>query len=542
VKSIRQSKIFVYIQSNWAFLLACFIALIAARAAVHHAMQPLLELHAFRQTQTALTSYWMIQEGWKLGYETPVSGYPWTIPFEFPIYQTIVAFFSSVFHYSLDATGRIVSIVFLLACAWPAWLITRKLSLKKEVAWVFCALLWSSPIYIFWGRTFMIETTAVFFTLVSIAYAIDLFKSSPSWRSTILFAVFSILGLLQKVTTIGPVLMVIGVLLVINHFATEGFKMPRWRKIACVAVSFIVPLTISLMWTNYTDVLKSHSMFGSNLTSKALFEWNFGTLAQRLDIHNLKNIFWTRVISNNAASFVGVFILITSLIFAERRIRSLILICLVMFILPIFIFFNLHRAHNYYQSSCALFLIAGLTIAVISVVPAFLKNAQLVTFLVVFLVGYNLLCYHRTYEKLTHEIYSITNDRTLAISDVVQRYTPENSGIVVFGDDWNSEIAYYSRRKSCTAPYQYNFSDSVWKSPAKFLGNLKLGAVVFVTNDSNIKSLMARPDIQRDSCLYKVFYQSYIWLPGVRSISPPVGYVTSPDLYSNVFKNQKIIQ
>ena len=484
----------------------------------------------------------MMQEGWKLGYETPVSGYPWTIPFEFPIYQTIVAFLSSVFHYSLDATGRVVSIIFLLACAWPSWLITRKLSLKKEVAWVFCALLWSSPIYIFWGRTFMIETTAVFFTLVSLAYAIDLFKSIPSWRSTILFTIFSILGLLQKVTTIGPVLMVLGVLIVINHFTTEGFKMPRWRKIACVAVGFIIPFTISLMWTNYTDVLKSHSMFGSNLTSKALFEWNFGTLAQRLDIHNLKNIFWTRVMYNNAAGLVGAFILLTSLIFAENKMRKLIVICLVLFILPIFIFFNLHNRHNYYQSSCALFLIAGLTIATVAVLPGFFKNNRIVPLLIVFLVGYNMLCYHRTYEKLTHEVYDITNDRTLAIGDVIQRYTPKNSGIVVFGDDWNSEIAYYSKRKSCTAPFQYNFSDSVWKNPAKFLGDLKLGAVVFITSDTNITSLTTRPDVQRDSCLYKVFYQSYVWLPGVRSIAPPKGYATNPGLYTNVFKNHKLVQ
>lgn len=52
---------------------------------------PILDAHAFRQTQTALTSYWFVQEGFKLDYITPVLGPPWEIPLEFPLYQWIAA-------------------------------------------------------------------------------------------------------------------------------------------------------------------------------------------------------------------------------------------------------------------------------------------------------------------------------------------------------------------------------------------------------------------------------------------------------------------
>jgi hypothetical protein len=47
----------------------------------------------------------MIKEGWQLAYQTPMLGYPWTIPLEFPFYQLIV------FHagFSLDAGWRAVS-------------------------------------------------------------------------------------------------------------------------------------------------------------------------------------------------------------------------------------------------------------------------------------------------------------------------------------------------------------------------------------------------------------------------------------------------
>ncbi|MGH7490376.1 MAG: glycosyl transferase, partial [bacterium] len=47
---------------------------------------PVLDLHNFRQAQTAISAYWSWREGFKLAYETPVLGYPWAIPFEFPIY------------------------------------------------------------------------------------------------------------------------------------------------------------------------------------------------------------------------------------------------------------------------------------------------------------------------------------------------------------------------------------------------------------------------------------------------------------------------
>jgi hypothetical protein len=45
--------------------------------------QPLLDPFSFRQTQTALTTYWLVRGGPIFAYETPMGGYPWSIPFEF---------------------------------------------------------------------------------------------------------------------------------------------------------------------------------------------------------------------------------------------------------------------------------------------------------------------------------------------------------------------------------------------------------------------------------------------------------------------------
>ena len=142
--------------------------------AFRYIRQPLIDDYAFRQTQTALTSYWMLKEGLVLAYQTPVAGFPWSIPFEFPIYQTLVAAITALTDFDLDAVGRFVSYIFLVACGWPAFATTRRLELPKSVPLVFCALLWTSPLYVYWGRSFMIETAALFFSFACIPLC-DLF-------------------------------------------------------------------------------------------------------------------------------------------------------------------------------------------------------------------------------------------------------------------------------------------------------------------------------------------------------------------------------
>src|SRR5262245_3990911 len=90
---------------HWALALALLVAAFSLSIAVYYSGQPLLEYESFRQTQTALTVYWMIHDAWRFDYETPVLGYPWSVPFEFPIYQSLVALISSSLGVSIDRVG-----------------------------------------------------------------------------------------------------------------------------------------------------------------------------------------------------------------------------------------------------------------------------------------------------------------------------------------------------------------------------------------------------------------------------------------------------
>src|SRR5262249_20433758 len=63
---------------------------------------PITDYHAFRQTQTAISAYYMVGRPPSLAYETPVLGPPWSIPFEFPLYQWVVAGLVTVLKTPLD--------------------------------------------------------------------------------------------------------------------------------------------------------------------------------------------------------------------------------------------------------------------------------------------------------------------------------------------------------------------------------------------------------------------------------------------------------
>ncbi len=509
------------IQNNWAIILAIMVGLMATFIAIFFVSQPLLEMHGFRQTQTALTSYWMLKDGWSLAYETPVAGFPWAIPMEFPIYQGIVSLIAYIFNLPLAPIGRLLSFCFLIACAWPAIIVTRKLKLKPQVAWVFCALLWSSPIYLFWGRTFMIETAALFFTLAAIPYAIDFFDVAPSLKSAFLFSLFATIGLLQKVTTAAPVLLVLAILTVIIHFQSFGFRLPTWKKITIIAFAFLIPFVLVSLWTNYTDSIKALNPL--DLTSIRLNKTYFGTLKQHLNFNVLKTIFWDRVISKNVAGIFGIIILCLSLCIADRRIRSIILICLILFFLPIYSFLNVHLMHNYYQVSSTVFIISAIAVATSQVFPERIRKIPFSSTITILLVGANFISLEKPYAGALFKTFDTSTSNILAVAEVIQMYTPEESAVVIFGDNWSSEIGYYSERKSFTVPNWYKGYNAVWHNPSNYIGKQKLGALVFCTNGEikiNLTDILNRPDVKSDSSLFKI-KESYIWLPGAKSLFLP---------------------
>jgi hypothetical protein len=500
-------------------LFGILILLLSFFFSIRYSKQPLLEFFSFRQTQTAITTFWLLKNGFSFGYETPVIGYPWKIPFEFPFYQSIVALVSSFFKTKIDITGRLVSYFFLLACLIPIRGIVKKMKIDPLFFWIFIILFFSSPIYLFWGRTFMIETTAVFLTLTMLYYSLNFFNPNPNIFSSIYFVIFCSLALLQKVTTSGPLFLTLFVLIIFNLIKNKTDFKNSLRKIIILFFSFFIPLSITFFWIKFTDELKNENEYGKLLTSKSLSNWNYGTYKQIFN-YNFLTFLWSRV-AINIGGVLGIIIILFSLFKLKGKIRLYILLSFCLFFFPILIFKNLHIIHPYYQVSCILFLIATLTFSIVYAIPEviLLKGINLKLILVILLVVFNYSIFYKSYFQLAKKKINIYNNETLQISSILKKYTSKNSGIIVFGDDWNSKIPYYSERKSFVVPSYFREYDTVFNLKNSYLDVLPLGAVIFINKDStkNLKNIL-NSSYNYKPHLFPLNSSCFIYLPNRKFI------------------------
>jgi hypothetical protein len=461
-------------------IIAIFSIIIATILALLYATQPPLDIHSFRQSQTALTAYWFTQEGIKLNYITPVAGYPWSIPFEFPIYQAIVAITSNLLNTSLDTTGRIISFIFLLASLYPIKSIILKLGLPKYNFYIFTAILFSMPVYVYWGRSFMIETTALFFALLSINFYIDFIKSEGSIRSLVLMSASLTVAMLQKATTGLPILMVLGLLFGVNAITTlirEEKKSKAIGGILYRGIFFLIPISIGYTWVKYTDYIKSFNPLGTQLTSKALNQWNWGTWDQRFSYELWHDVVWTRMLSDNLGGFLGLLILLALFsLKVNKKILAIASISIAMGLIPILLFSNLHIVHNYYQSANLIFLAFAISLA-ITEITRIKFGEKLAAILLVSILGLNAHAMTKEYFPSMKEKFSKSN-KDLALGSILERELTNEQSFIAFGNDWSSTLAYTSKRKSFTAPGWFSKYADMVENPERHLPDSNMGAVV----------------------------------------------------------------
>lgn len=481
MKKYSLSEICIISLASLCFFYALYIA-------VKYANQALLDEHSFRQTQTALTAYWFVKNGFSLAYETPVAGPPWSIPFEFPIYQYIVALASQITGYSLDATGRVVSFFFLTLCLIPVRSITRNLNISHSVFYIFTALLFSSPLYLYWGRTFMIETAATFFSVVAIKYFVDIVQAKNSFKHESLFLVFITLSILQKATTGLPVLALLCLTYCfINIKETSSLKSVFFgKKTICALIYFGIPLAIGVIWTLFSDQIKTSNVFGESLTSSALSRWNWGTLSQRLSSDLYSDVIWRRIFEKNLSGLLGVSILIFALFSnAKNSIKLIVVISLLMGLFPLFLFTNLHIVHSYYQTANVIFLIYAIAVSLGHILNNYLARKTIVSVLTIIMVVFNYLSFYKDYLTVIKIKYSKENSRDYAVSEILKREIPQEKYFIAFGNDWSSSFSYLAERKSFTVPPWFKKYKEISLNPENFIEETHLGGIIVC---SSVKS------------------------------------------------------
>ncbi|EPF21386.1 hypothetical protein MAESPC_02822 [Microcystis aeruginosa SPC777] len=403
---------------------------------------PLIDADAFRQTQTAISVFYLLKGSPWLAYETPVLGVPWSIPLEFPLYQGIVAILVKLLQTPIDQTGRFVSAFFFYLSLIPIYVILSYLQVARAFRWLFLSLFLASPLYLFWARTFMIESTALFFSLAYLA-CIAVYFRYKSPIIALLACLFGIAASLTKVTTMAGFLILASVWIGANWFKKESSRNLAKDLLIPVVVFIIIPFLLAKIWVNFADAQKLLNPMAADLiTSKALRDWNFGTIAQKLSRSEWRN-YLTRTLNDVFGGLIiSVMALVILPIFTSKKLLSYGLSLL--FILTVAIFTNLHFVHNYYPYANAIFLLGASGFTIMGLIEKKRKIWQSVGWFFLALILLSQLQFYRAFWYPT----KLHGNSYLEIASQVQTVTSPEGVLLIYGDYWSSLIPYYSQRRA----------------------------------------------------------------------------------------------
>lgn len=421
----------------------------------------------FRQAQTGLSAYWMTEGGDWLAYETPVSGHPWTIPFEFPTYQWMMALLIEA-GVPMNAAGRIISWLMFAASLGVLWTYMRELGFSQASRFIFIALIASSPLFVFFSRSILIESTAVFLASAYLLSLLRLQSGERRWATIALLFVTAALAALTKITTFFPFAL-LGLAQLICSNAPAIWKAGDWAaRIKGIIAAFGPPglsivfaLSCVAAWTVYADALKAESGYGSALTSGSLAAWNFGSRSNFVDLETWR----TQVAGRSLADLFGsawVALILLGVAIATRRHLAVQAVLIAVFAAAYLVFWNLHVTHDYYQYANGPFLLLAGALAIEGVrtarwpsAPAWAPSlAAIVMTLCVMGIQADRFFDHFAWGVRSDQRESHTAVYALLLHD---RVAPESIGVAV-GFDWNSILAYESRRRVITAP-AFSFSE-----------------------------------------------------------------------------------
>jgi len=464
---------------------------------------PILDFFSFRQTQTALSAFWIWRGGPWFAYQTPALGYPWAIPYEFPIYQGLVAALRML-GVPIDIGGRLLSFGFYLGCLWPLWSFFRTVKLSRTAFLAVGTLFLWSPFYIYWSRTVLIESCALFFCLLWLDLLARFLKTV-----SVGFLIGAILagmaGILCKITTFPAVAALGGLLVLADAFRAwfAGTLIARLRVFVLAAVIFVVPLVAEFAWGTYSDVVRSQNPFGAaQLTGSPLLAWVYGTWKQRLG-PDLWRIIWDRSLLEIFGPTVIAAAIITVIGLFSRRYTIPILAAVLAFMIPFLLFTNLHFIHNYYQNANAIFALAALGIAIAAIAEE--RGLVLAPFLLAIFVSGQFYFFHHYYVPVIAADFS--KDRVFLISMLAREKTQPTESLIVFGQDWSSAVAYYSERKTLTMPKwaPATLMKKIIENPQAYLGDARLGGIVICPESAGQTLTDVRNNYAGRVVLYEAF-------------------------------------
>jgi hypothetical protein len=239
--------------------------------------EPLVEMHGFRQTQTAWSAVLFARQGIDLLHpQVPVLGLPFALPLELPLFQAMAAPLLRL-GLPVEPVLRGLDLLWFSVSALLIYLIGRRLA-GRQTALIALIAFTFSPFAILWSRTALIEYLAVAAGL-AVLYFTMLALDRHSWRWTAAAAIAGAIALTVKDTT-GAVWGVVTGTYVLSRLLRTHSR----REIVGRALIIGLPaLAAAIVWMVASAAVRRENLYAYTINDAGFGPWFFGTPAQRLD-------------------------------------------------------------------------------------------------------------------------------------------------------------------------------------------------------------------------------------------------------------------
>jgi hypothetical protein len=410
----------------------------------HHSI---LDLHQWRQTHTALSAYEMVRGGPFWRYVTPILGPPWPSPIEMPLYQWIVATIAKSASLDLHATARGVSVAFFAATLVSSWFALDLLDVRPRDRPIFVALALTSPLYLFWSRTFMIESTALFFAVTYLLAVHRATKDGATSRHTTLWLIAAlaagVFGGMVKVTTFVPWWTGAAILVV-----TRAWRRPWPRPMVTgVAAGLTVPVLAAAGWLAFSGAVKAENPLSARLAWSTVAWQHFGPLAMRFSPRSWYMVPGSTILGRTRHTVIGSLVVFAAawlaIVWLRRRLTPA-LVCIALYVLPIAIFMHLYAAHVYYGYANGLLLITMVGCGIV----ALLERRDAVSWLGLALYTAALLAASTNYLGGYYVDQQSDEVSHWPLAAFLQRQLPASDVLLIYGLDLNTEFTYTAQKRA----------------------------------------------------------------------------------------------
>ena len=389
---------------------------------------PLLDFHSWRQTLTADITYNFYADGMNLLKPNP-SMINSIYHFEFPLYTYLIALLYKAFGFH-EIFGRLVAILFSMGTLWFLYLLGKHY-FDETAGLIACAFYALLPFSVFYSRTFMPESTMLFFS-VSMIYMFGRWLDTGNWTHFFLASLCSTLAFLVKLPTLymgGPLLF-----MALNRFGKKIIYQP-------LLYLFVVIILIPpALWYSYVARLQFEAYGGSNVWLDMLREWEI-----LLTLRYWKLIFWTRLVEKMFAFTVFPFLVLGMRAFVNNKENYVLHIWFFCVCAYFIIAAKYNFIHEYYQVpiipvGC---LFAGKFLADFYHQKASTnwKKSSVVWMVILMLAFIPIHSIYKLNKRLNYNSFYIT------LGEEIRKHTNSTELIVANQFNESPQVFYYSHRK-----------------------------------------------------------------------------------------------